>query len=118
MLNRIDFDARLQKLIQASLAEDIGARDLTSTLLPPRHTSKADCIFKEEAVLCGITIAEHIFRLVDDELRFLPVAKDGEVIEVGRAIFYVEGSTRSILAAPRRRSTPVSYTPSGDRRRS
>lgn len=97
----IGIDARLDKLLQASLAEDIGARDLTSSLLPPRHTSKADCIFKEEAVLCGMTIAERIFRMVDEDLRFLPVAKDGEVIAQGRAVFYVEGATRSILAAER-----------------
>ncbi len=94
-------DARLEKLLQASLAEDIGARDLTSQLLPPRHVSKADAVFKEEAVLCGMVVAERIFRLVDEELRFLPVAKDGEVIAKGRAIFYVEGSTRSILTAER-----------------
>jgi nicotinate-nucleotide pyrophosphorylase (carboxylating) len=94
-------DAQLEKLLQLSLAEDIGPRDLTSTLLPPRHTSKADAIFKEEAVLCGITIAEHIFRMIDEELRFLPVAKDGEVIAKNRAIFYVEGATRSILTAER-----------------
>lgn len=94
-------DARLEKLLQASLAEDIGARDLTSLLLPPRHVSKADCIFKEAAILCGMVVAERIFRLVDEELRFLPVAKDGELIEKGRAIFYVEGATRSILTAER-----------------
>lgn len=97
----IGIDARLDKLIQEALAEDIGPRDLTSSLLPPRHTSKADCIFKEEAVLCGLAVAEHVFRMVDEELRFLPVAKDGEVIDSGRAIFYVEGATRSILAAER-----------------
>jgi nicotinate-nucleotide pyrophosphorylase (carboxylating) len=94
-------DARLERILQASLAEDIGARDLTSSLLPARHISKADCIFKEEAVLCGMIVAERIFRLVDEELRFLPVAKDGEVIAKGRVIFYVEGSTRSILTAER-----------------
>lgn len=97
----IGIDARLDKLLQEALAEDIGPRDLTSSLLPPKHASKADCIFKEEAVLCGLAVAERVFRIVDEELRFLPVAKDGEVIAAGRAIFYIEGSTRSILAAER-----------------
>lgn len=89
-------------LIKEALKEDIGRRDLTSdSLIPTKSISKADCLFKQDGVLAGIEVAEQVFRHVDPEVRFLPVAKDGEKIEAGREVFYAEGSSRSILAAER-----------------
>ena len=97
----IGIDTKLDRLLHAALTEDIGSRDLTSSLIPADQHAKADAIFKEEGLLCGLPIAERLFRLVDENLRFLPVASDGEKIDGGRAIFYVEGKCRSILAAER-----------------
>ncbi len=89
-------------LIKAALQEDIGARDITSTaLIPDALHFKADIIVNEEGVLCGIAIAERVFRLIDENVRFLPVAKDGEVLEKGREIAYIEGKGGSILSAER-----------------
>lgn len=92
-----DIDAFLKSAIQ----EDLGPRDLTSSLIPPGTHIKADAIFKERAVLCGLPIAERIFRIIDRNVRFLPVANEGEFIEQGRAVFYVEGDARSILSSER-----------------
>lgn len=97
----IEKDPALDLLIRGALKEDIGPRDLASSLVPLAHTSKGDCIFKEDGILCGISIAEKVFRLIDDNIRFLPAAKDGELIEKGRVIFYIEGPTRQILSAER-----------------
>ncbi len=94
-------DPAIEPLLRAALKEDIGSKDLTSALIPATAAAKGDAIFKEEGVLCGIEIAERVFRLVDDETRFLPAAKDGEKIEKGRVVFYVEGPCRSLLAAER-----------------
>ncbi|MCA9396258.1 MAG: carboxylating nicotinate-nucleotide diphosphorylase [Candidatus Omnitrophica bacterium] len=92
-----DIDAFLKSAIQ----EDLGPRDLSSSLIPPDTCIKADAIFKEQAVLCGLPIAERIFRIIDSNVRFLPVANEGELIERGRAVFYVEGDARSILSSER-----------------
>ncbi len=94
-------DERTDRLLKAALAEDMGNKDLTSSLIPAAHESKADAIFREDAILCGLVVIERIFRLVDDQLRFLPVANEGEFIKASRAVFYVQGKTRSILTAER-----------------
>ena len=92
----------IDPIVKAALREDIGVRDITSIALIPRNmTVKADIEFKQKGVLCGIEVAERVFRLVDEDLRFLPVAKDGEVIEKGREIAYIEGSGLSVLVAER-----------------
>ncbi len=92
----------IDPIVKTALREDIGSKDITSfPIIPKNLTIKADIEFKEKGVLCGIDIAERVFRLTDENLRFLPVAKDGEVIEKGREIAYLEGSGASILMGER-----------------
>ena len=89
-------------IVKLALREDIGRKDLTSSaLLPESLRIRAEIQAKEAGVLCGIETAERVFRHVDDDLRFLPAAKDGELMEPGREIAYIEGSARSILLAER-----------------
>ena len=94
--------AYIDPYVKAALREDIGAKDLTTSALLLKSThAKADIEFKKKGVVCGIDIIERAFRLIDEDLRFLPVAKDGEVAEPGREVAYIEGSAASILTAER-----------------
>ncbi|OIO39256.1 MAG: nicotinate-nucleotide diphosphorylase (carboxylating) [Candidatus Omnitrophica bacterium CG1_02_49_16] len=94
--------ALIDPLVKIALKEDIGAKDITTSALIPSHMAiKAEIEFRQSGVLCGIEVAERVFRLVDDNLRFLPVAKDGEWVEKGREVAYIEGLGASILIAER-----------------
>lgn len=97
----IGLDAKLDRLLLAAYFEDVASRDLTALLVPVDQIAKADVIFNEGAVLCGLPVIERLFRLIDEDLRFLPAAKDGEWMEPGRAIFYVEGRARTLLTVER-----------------
>ena len=89
-------------LIKNALREDVGSKDITSSILIPKTLQfKADLEVKERGTLCGIGVAERVFRLVDEDIRFLPVAKDWELVEKGREVAYVEGRGASILIAER-----------------
>jgi nicotinate-nucleotide pyrophosphorylase (carboxylating) len=94
-------DISLDKFLHSALKEDIGGRDVTSQILSKTHEAKGEAEFKSKGVLCGIEIAEKIFRLVDPDLRFLPAARDGEWMEETREAFFIEGHARSILSAER-----------------
>ena len=88
--------------VKLALREDIGSRDITSAAVLSKDLNiKAEIEARSPGVLCGIEIAERAFRLVDEKVRFLPTAKDGEGLEAGREVAYVEGSAVSILAAER-----------------
>lgn len=92
----------IDPLVKIALKEDIGSKDITTSALVSRSLPiKADIEFKQAGVICGIEIAERVFRLIDENLRFLPVAKDGEWAEKGREVAYIEGSGASILIAER-----------------
>ena len=89
-------------IIEAALHEDVGGKDITtSALIPPNLRVKADIQVKESGVLCGLDIAEKVFRHVDAELRFLPVARDGEPLDEGREIAYIDGHATSVLIGER-----------------
>ncbi len=92
----------LDLIVKLALREDIGSRDITtSSIIPKNLTIRAELEAKEEGVICGVEIAERVFRHVDENLRFLPVAKDGERAEKGREIAYIEGLASSLLIAER-----------------
>jgi len=89
-------------IVKLALREDVGRKDITSSAIFPESLHlRAEIQAKQAGVLCGIETAERVFRHVDDDLRFLPAAKDGELLEPGREIAYIEGSAQSILVAER-----------------
>lgn len=93
---------QIDPIVKLALREDVGPKDITtSSIIPQNLKIRADIEFKQPGVLCGLGIAERVFRLVDENLRFLPVARDGERIEKKREVAYIEGSAASILIAER-----------------
>src|SRR3989338_3841469 len=94
--------SQIDPLVKLALKEDVGSRDITTSSIIPKNLSvKADIEFKQSGVLCGIQIAERVFRLTDENLRFLPVARDGERIEKNREVASLEGSAAALLIAER-----------------
>ena len=95
-------DRRALALIRMALKEDIGGKDITTSSIIPRNLIiRADIEFKEGGVLSGLQVAERVFRNIDENLRFLPVARDGERVEKQREVAYIEGLASSILMAER-----------------
>ncbi len=94
----------LEKIIKESLIEDIGYSDLASDLcVSDQELSIATIISKEkdDVVLCGIDIAELIFKTVDNELKVYKYFKDGAIIKNKDTVLKVEGKAQSILKAER-----------------
>lgn len=93
---------RIQNLIDISLAEDIGSGDITSnSIIPEDATLKASIVSKENGVLCGIDIAEWVFRTVDKKIKLIKGHRDGTKVTRGSVIAEVVGPARGILAGER-----------------
>jgi len=89
-------------ILRDALIEDIGHGDITtSSIVPPKHKSKAILIAKEDFILAGIPFAERVFKLVDRGIRFKADKKDGDRVKKGTVIATVSGNTRSLLMAER-----------------
>jgi nicotinate-nucleotide pyrophosphorylase (carboxylating) len=92
----------LDQLIRHALIEDIGKGDITTQLtIPESKAVKANLIVKEDAVICGIPVAERVFHLVDKDIVFDPKVKEGHKVKKGKVIAEISGKARSILSSER-----------------
>ncbi|HLO45617.1 MAG TPA: carboxylating nicotinate-nucleotide diphosphorylase [Leadbetterella sp.] len=88
--------------IKNALHEDIREGDHTSnSTVPENAQGKARLLVKDKGIVAGVELAERIFKIVDPNLKVEVLIKDGELIEYGQIVLYVEGNDRSILTAER-----------------
>ncbi len=92
----------MREIVERALQEDLGSGDVTTeALFEPDQTGRAVIRTKEPCVLAGLPIAQFVFELLDEKLRFVPQARDGERIAARQAITEIDGPLRSILMGER-----------------
>lgn len=92
----------LDPLLQQWLLEDIGRGDRTTAgLLIGNQIKSADWIVKEKGVIAGLPIAERVFQLLDNQMKFTFLVKEGESCEKGTKIAIIEGSLEALLMGER-----------------
>lgn len=92
----------LARAVAIALAEDLGLGDLTTeALIHPSQVGRATFLVKASGVLCGLPVAEAVFRQVDPALRFHSLLRESSPVEHGALAALVEGSLASILKAER-----------------
>jgi nicotinate-nucleotide pyrophosphorylase (carboxylating) len=93
---------KLDSIVRHALLEDIGKGDITTQLTIPKNKNiEAVLIAKEECVVCGLEVAEKVFKTVDKDIKFIPLVREGRKIKKGKVIAKVEGKAHSILSAER-----------------
>ena len=94
---------RLEPVIRAALAEDLGrAGDITSDAVIPVDTMMEGAVrSRESGRIAGAAAAALAFSLVDDAVRVDIARADGSIVEPGTTVLSVSGPARAILAAER-----------------
>jgi nicotinate-nucleotide pyrophosphorylase (carboxylating) len=94
----------IEEAVRAALAEDIGrAGDITSIATIPADM-QARCVMapRKSGVICGLSVAEAAFKIVDPSITFEALAEDGEEFPVPRTpVARITGNARAILTAER-----------------
>ena len=95
-------DIMLDKLIMNARSEDVGTGDITTESTIP-ETARAHGLYKakESGVLCGIGVAARVFELIDRDIEFTPLKRDGDRIEKGEIIAEVRGKATNVLTGER-----------------
>ncbi|MFL5384027.1 MAG: carboxylating nicotinate-nucleotide diphosphorylase [Longimicrobiaceae bacterium] len=89
-------------LIEAALAEDVGAGDFTTLwTVPAERRAEAEIVAKATGVIAGSEVAVEVFRRVDPALRVEVAMGDGTVVKAGDGVMRISGSAASILTAER-----------------
>lgn len=91
----------MEELIERALAEDVGARDLTTEAVVP-GAARARAVIEQRAdgAIAGLDVARAVFEAVDAELAFEAHAVEG-VWRAAGTVANVEGRAASLLTAER-----------------
>jgi nicotinate-nucleotide pyrophosphorylase (carboxylating) len=95
-------DKYTEKLVKASLVEDLGPGDITTAAVVPEG-KKGTCriVAKEAMVVCGLAVSEKVFTLLDRGVNFKSSVNDGDAVKKGACIARVSGKLAKILAGER-----------------
>ena len=101
----IDFDyplaTEISRNVDAALAEDVGAGDLTASLVPGERQVRATVICRESGVLCGRAWFDECVRRCDPNARVTWHAADGDRIAANQLLCEIDGNGRALLTAER-----------------
>lgn len=93
--------AQYAALVEAALAEDLGAGDFTTECtVPPGRAAVATLVAKAPGVLAGRAVAAYAFACLDSACRVEGVL-DGACLAAGEQALRISGSARAILGAER-----------------
>jgi nicotinate-nucleotide pyrophosphorylase (carboxylating) len=84
-----------------ALREDVGAGDLTASLIDAQRNASARVIARENVVVCGRPWVEATLRQVDPALRARWLVEEGARCKANDVVLEIEGPARAILTAER-----------------
>ncbi len=88
--------------MERALGEDVGSGDATTlSLVPPDSASCALMNARVEMTVCGVGIAERVFKALDSGVKVERRVADGDRVEAGATLLRIEGATRAILTGER-----------------
>lgn len=101
----IEFDyplnEEINRNVSAALAEDIGAGDLTASLVPGERLVRATVMSREAGVLCGTAWFDECVRRCDPTAKVTWQGADGDRIAANQLLCEIEGNGRALLTAER-----------------
>jgi nicotinate-nucleotide pyrophosphorylase (carboxylating) len=102
MISDAQFKSELQILISNAIREDVGDGDHSSmACIPSSAQGTAKLLVKDDGIIAGVEFAKMIFHYVDSNLTIDTFIADGMPVKYGDVVFYVSGSSQSILKAER-----------------
>jgi nicotinate-nucleotide pyrophosphorylase (carboxylating) len=92
----------IEHAVRAALAEDVGSGDVTTEATVSRDAvATAELLLKEPGVVCGLWLAEEVFRALDPDLRFEALVAEGAQLDAPAPVARVTGAARAILTGER-----------------
>jgi nicotinate-nucleotide pyrophosphorylase (carboxylating) len=102
MISQKQFNTEIDLIIANAIREDVGDGDHSSlACIPSTATGKAKLLVKDTGVIAGIDFAKQVFHYVDPKLKIETIVNEGDSVKHGDIVFYVEGSSQSILKSER-----------------
>ena len=87
--------------VARALAEDVGAGDLTATLIDTQRRARARVLVRESAILCGSAWASAAVQSLDPGARLTWRVAEGQPTLADQVVLQIEGQAQALLTAER-----------------
>jgi nicotinate-nucleotide pyrophosphorylase (carboxylating) len=87
--------------VARALAEDVGAGDLTATLIDTQRRARARVLVRESAILCGSAWASAAVQSLDPGARLTWRVAEGQPTLADQVVLEIEGQAQALLTAER-----------------
>ncbi len=102
MISPEQFNKEIELIIANAVREDVGDGDHSSlACIPVSAQGRAKLLVKDKGIIAGVAFAKLVFQYIDKNLKVETLIEDGAEVNYGDIVFYVEGSSQSILKAER-----------------
>jgi nicotinate-nucleotide pyrophosphorylase (carboxylating) len=102
MISKKQFEKEIAIIITNAIREDVGSGDHSSlACIPEEAQGKAQLLVKDTGIIAGVDFARQVFEFVDPGLKMEIKMRDGSSVQYGDIVFYVSGSSQSILKSER-----------------
>ena len=102
MISQAQFDKEIEIIISNAVREDVGEGDHSSMACIPEYAKgRAKLLVKDNGLIAGVEFAKQVFHYIDKDLKVETLIVDGSEVKKRDIVFYVEGSSQSILKAER-----------------
>jgi nicotinate-nucleotide pyrophosphorylase (carboxylating) len=102
MIPKAQFEKEIEIIISNAVREDVGEGDHSSlACIPTFEKGRAKLLVKDNGIIAGVEFAKMVFKYIDPELQVETLIDDGNEVKKRDIVFYVEGSSQSILKAER-----------------
>ncbi len=92
----------LRRIVDAALAEDLGAGDVTTrAVVPPDAVARGQLACREPMVLAGLGVAAYVFACLDPRVSVVALRPDGSAAAPGDVVARIEGPAHGVLTAER-----------------
>jgi nicotinate-nucleotide pyrophosphorylase (carboxylating) len=92
----------VHNLVRATLAEDIGAGDITTeAAIPADQRAEATIVAKESCVVAGLPLVEAVFAQMDRKIAVSLLVNEGDAVKEGTRVCIIKGPARGILTGER-----------------
>ena len=93
---------QIDAIIRNALAEDIHTGDITTQALQLKSGVISGILkAKEDMIVCGLAVAERVFSILDNEVKFTHCCADGDLVFSGNVIAKISGNASSLLQGER-----------------
>jgi nicotinate-nucleotide pyrophosphorylase (carboxylating) len=90
------------EIVRRALKEDVGAGDVTTlATVPADLTSSGLIVARENLVVCGLEVAEAVFREVCAKVDMERLAEDGQKVKEGQTLMRARGPAAGLLTGER-----------------